>query len=49
MDNEVTITLVFHAMGDDPIEAALRCLAYFNPAEPTTVEPQEMAITVTPR
>jgi hypothetical protein len=47
-DNEVTVTLVFHAMADDPIKAAKRCLAFFDPTEPTTVEPMEMTITVKP-
>jgi hypothetical protein len=49
MDNEVTITLVFHAMGDDPIEVANRCLAFFDPSVPHTVDPQEMTVAVKPR
>jgi hypothetical protein len=49
VDNEVSITFVFHAMGDDPVEAMRRCLAYFDPAEPTSVEPMELRIEVTGR
>jgi hypothetical protein len=49
MDNEVVITLTFHATGDDPIAALARCLAYFDPNMPHTVEPQEITATVKPR
>lgn len=49
MDNEVIITLTFHAMSDDPIEALRRCMAFLNPDEKTSVWPQEMTATVKPR
>lgn len=49
MDNEVSITFVFHAMGDDPAEALQRCLDYFEPGSSHSVEPQELYVSVKPR
>lgn len=49
MDNEVSITFVFHAMGDDPSEALQRCMDYFTPSASHSVEPQEMYVSVKPR
>lgn len=52
MDNEVTFTFVFHAMGDDPGEAMNRCWEFFGPAvreQAGSVQPQELYVTVKPR
>lgn len=49
MDNEVSITLRFHAMGDDPIEALRRCLEFFDRAATPSVYPYDMEATVIPK
>lgn len=49
MDNEVKVTFVFHAMGDDPQTVLAECMDYFDRDKRSVTDPQEVYVSVKPR